>query len=381
VRSQVELLAEHVSKVVSASEAAQQRMEAWHLTASQARKQVARHAPCVESASLTQKQQRYIFFERDMAGFNNIRLQLQSMVAIAALTGRALALPPPGRIDHVKDPYFEFDFFDPAKLAKVVPVALHKQPDNSTLRVAQDLSQVDLRQLDEDRDWLFPMQSSRIQHFECLNLNTRDRAVAAHAVLHGVAFDQKFEQMASTDLSQLGLADKGEGKEGQGGGKNFNCVHVRRGDFKKFAPQFWMEDDQLSTKLQGLLAGSDRPVLVTSDAHPQLSLGARVVHASDAYDASSTDQTRLAVDMIMCSRAKDFVGSPLSTFTNGILELRRRHAMLAGETPLPATRFYAGAPDFAVRRDKCWNKQTTFEDVKACDAGENRCFAECSDRL
>merc|ERR1712087_1035799 len=117
------------------------------------------------------------------------------------------------------------------------------------------------------------MSRSRIQHFECLNLNRHDRARAAHAVLHGVAFDRKFEDMASADLERLGLAANGT-KDGK---SNFDCVHVRRGDFKQFAPQYWLEDNQLSEKLKSMFSG--KPVLVASDSRPELDLGTRVVHS------------------------------------------------------------------------------------------------------
>jgi len=315
-----------------------------------------------------------------------VRLQLESMVAIAAITGRTLVLPPPGHHDHVKDPYFEFDIFDAANLTKVIPVKIDMAPDDSVLRVNQELSQVDIRQLDKERDWLFPMQQSRIQHFECLKLNEHDQALAAHAVLRGVALEPKFEEMATSDLKKLGLADSAAG---------FDCAHIRRGDFKKFAPQFFLEDTQLAARLRDLSLGrGGRPVLVASDERPELELGTKVVHSSDAYEAGVPAQTRLLVDMVMCSRAEDFVGSPMSTFTNGILELRRRHALLAAHAggtteaallrtsdSLPATRLYAGEAEFASSQGTCWNKQTTFEALKSCQDDAPSCFTSCPDHF
>merc|ERR1719330_1984927 len=106
--------------------------------------------------------QRHIFFERDMAGFNNIKLQLQSMVAIAAITGRTLVLPPPGHADHMKEEpgYYEFEFFDAGALMKVVNISLTGVPDENTLKVEDDLHSVDIHKLDQDRDWFFSMAES-----------------------------------------------------------------------------------------------------------------------------------------------------------------------------------------------------------------------------
>lgn len=353
---------------LSAGVVAQSRMQVWYDAGVAANRGAAPDIPC--KSSLSQQKQRYIFFERDMAGFNNVKLQLQSMVALAAVTGRTLVLPLPGNIDHVKQPYFEFDFFDAANLTKAVPMELHKKPDKDTLHVEEMLSQVDVRKLDKGRDWLFSMWKSRIQHFECLNLNKHDRALAAHAVLHGVVFDRKFEETANTDLHALGLA-----------GKAYNCAHIRRGDFKSFAPQFYLTDAQMSDKVTEVFQGDHRPVLVASDERPELHVGAKVVHSSDAYDEKVNQQTRLALDMIMCSRAQEFVGSPMSTFTNGILELRRRNALLAGSAQAPATHLYAGAPEFEVKHDLCWNKQTTFEDITSCDKGAAACFTACPEHF
>jgi len=360
----------------AASAAARVRQQAWHRKGLEAHGEQPTPAKASKvCAALNQKAQRHIFFERDAAGFNNVRLQLESMVALAAVTGRTLVLPPPTQHDHIKDPYFEFDIFSAANLTKMVSVDVNKTADDKVQKVTQLLGDVELSSLDKERDWFFPAQQSRIQHFECLKLSDeKDRAVAANAVLHGVVFDQKYEQQATKDLEKLGLSSGEKEKAG------FNCAHIRRGDFKKFAPQYWMEDGKLSTKLKGMFGEAGRPVLLASDERPELDLGTKVLHTSDAYEKSDSDQTRLLVDMVMCSRADDFVGSPMSTFSNGILELRRRNAVLKGTAPSsrePPTRLYAGEPEF-TGTGMCWNKQTTFEAVKACEKDSSpSCFAAC----
>jgi len=351
---------------------AQLRMQTWFHEGTTANEgSLVRHAGCPANASLVAGTEKYIFFERDRAGFNNIKLQLESMVAVAAITGRTLVLPHPGQNAH-SSKYFEFDFFDAANLTGTIKVQLHKEPPKDALKVPKLLHDVNFNQLDKEKDWLFTEDNSRIQHFECLNLSDHDKAVAAHAVLHGVQFDRKFEKMANTSLAKLGLAS-------ENGEANFDCAHVRRGDFKSFASQYFLADDKLSSKLQSMLSGK-RPVLVVSDEKPSLSLKPKVVYSSDAYDKTTSAQTKVALDMIMCSRAAEFVGSPLSTFSNGILELRRKSALLKGQE-MPPTKLYAGTPDFQVEHGTCWNKQTTFAASSSCEKGAPACFSKCTGQM
>lgn len=342
------------------SEKDKRRMHAW---LQDGRAVTSRQKP---SRQHEQPQQHYIFFERDRAGFNNIKLQLQSMVAIAAITGRTLVLPPPAHEDHLKEAYYEFDFFDAANLSKAISVTLAREPGPDVLRVDKPLAEVDIRKLDGSKDWLFPEGESRIQHFECLNLNARDQAIAAHAVLHGCTYDHHLQEMASSNLEKLGFSADANNPD-------FDCVHVRRGDFKSFAKQFVKTDQELSAIFKEKLK-SKRVVLVVSDERPALDLGRTIRYADDSYAKDVSMQTRIAVDMLMCSRAKDFVGSPLSTFTNGIEELRRGHAALVSLAP-PATMLYAGDPEFNAN-GLCWNKQTTFEGLKGCDKGAAACFTD-----
>merc|ERR1719512_36956 len=149
------------------------------------------------------------------------------------------------------------------------------------------------------------MWDSRVQHFECLKLSQQDRARAAHAVLHGLVFDEKFEEMASSGLQKLNLSSPSLA-EGAKGEADFDCVHIRRGDFAHQYPSVLMDDAHMSSTLKGMLSG--RPVLVVSDESLNLDLGTSVVFAKDAYSEGDDEEARLAADMIMCSRAKDFIG-------------------------------------------------------------------------
>lgn len=323
-------------------------------------------------AEALQNDTKYIYFERDEAGFNNIRLQLESMVAIAAVTGRTLVLPPPGVSDHAGAAYYEFAFFDAAAFSSVVNMSLWREPDDQTFRVEEALAQVDLAELPDDQDWFFSNGGSRIQHFECLRMSDRQRAVAAYAVLHGLAMDHHLEEMASSNLQSLALADLNGG---------FDCVHIRRGDFRDAAPEHLMSDEDEARKISEMLP-DQRPLLVLSDEvgdeRPKLDLGRRILFANDAYVDDVSLETRAAVDMIMCSRGEDFVGTPGSTFTNGIFELRQRASKLQGGPEVGLRLFGQWLNEPRTEPDEgelCWNKVTTFRAISLCsNVSATSCF-------
>jgi len=312
------------------------------------------------------KPRRYIYYERDRAGFNNVKLQLQALVALAAISDRILVLPARSHIDHQSAYFFDFDFFDASEMSRLVDIAVGKGMDSHTFEVRTYLYALDWRTLPADKDWYFPHLNSRIQHFECMPLSRSDAAVAANAVLRGLPFDRHLEEMATAALTRLGIGPDVE----------FDAVHIRRGDFNSFAKHFMMTDAQLTKKLQDKLHGKGRPVLVASDERLKIDVGgSKVVYASDAYSDEHAF-TRVAVDMIMSSRAATFVGTPMSTFTNGIFELRKRKIMLQGAKIDPNLTVYAGSSK-TTGQGTCWDKVTTFEAEAKCEKGVARCLRPC----
>jgi hypothetical protein len=73
-------------------------------------------------------ERKYVTFEPDMAGFNNIRMQMETVLVFAAVTGRTLVLPPEQGIYLMdkdtkdKNSHSLVDFYPLDKLGSVLPV-------------------------------------------------------------------------------------------------------------------------------------------------------------------------------------------------------------------------------------------------------------------
>merc|ERR1719469_635192 len=98
-----------------------------------------------------------------------------------------------------------------------------------------------------DKDWTFSSQATRGIHFECLNFDKPQRAVAAQAVM-GLRFKKELRDGALRRLGALGLKRR-----------QFIAVHLRRSDFR--APGTAAKAAEAVRKL-----ASSGPVLLSSNA-------------------------------------------------------------------------------------------------------------------
>lgn len=52
------------------------------------------------------EEEKYVTLQNDPAGFNNIRLTVESAVSFALATGRTFVIPPPFKVFHMDNSYF-----------------------------------------------------------------------------------------------------------------------------------------------------------------------------------------------------------------------------------------------------------------------------------
>jgi len=319
---------------------------------------------------------RRIFFERDAAGLSNGRLQLESLLTVAAITGRQLVLPPPSSVHHLSKPFHESDVWSMSDLCRHVDLAL--QQDQQEARQADRL-QVPLADVTFDAegkpsansglgagDWLFPMGHSRIQHFECLRLATPEqRQKAAQVVRDSLDLDRRYHAGARRTLRRLGLTP------GQ-----YVAVHIRRGDFAAFRPSTQTSGQSLAATSQGLCQAGGVPLVLASDASARDvvfrefagACSVLVKVTSEAFDEDDDDLTRAAIDLLVCAWAKTFVGTPESTFSTTIMGLRAR-ANLADASVDATPRFLLdGKINLTERTGMCWSKPTSYDAIRHPEA-------------
>lgn len=105
----------------------------------------------------------------------------ESLVAIAAVTGRELVIPGRTTIEHMAhEKFHEFDVYSKEALKKVIniselsPEVDYREADRpeeakQAAILTKHLNEHDvLQDLPADRDWCFLAKDARITHFECL---------------------------------------------------------------------------------------------------------------------------------------------------------------------------------------------------------------------
>ncbi|CAE8610631.1 unnamed protein product [Polarella glacialis] len=268
---------------------------------------------------------RKLYYERDLAGFSNVRLQFESMVAITAAFRRELVIAPPTPLAHVENATFqEFDAYSKDALGKVIQFSMGQEQScpPHALKLKSNLAIADLwRDLDQDQDWCFGMWESRVQHFECLpHMSDGDYARMAWAVFNGLQFNQNVIEDSRRALQLMGL---------QPG--HYIAAHIRRGDFQNVEPQVVRSGVEFDQVLNEYVKGM--PLLVITDALPGDQLFQEITAHSKATHVvfPSTELPRPAntlhdalMDVLFAAQASDFFGTPASTFANTISLLRTK---------------------------------------------------------
>jgi len=280
------------------------------------------------------KEGRRLYYWRDNAGFSNVRLQFETMVATAAAFNRTLMIPPPSKIAHLNEPFRETNAWKEEALARTISISLLNSSDWPPAKQKwcpdgaysiQKLTKVSLASLPEDKDWCFGQFETRIYHFECLDgLSAEQQKLAETAVFNGLQIQDQYAEAARRDLNRLGLTHR-----------EFVAAHLRLGDFEQI--HHWTVQDFTPTLNE--YAKGQPLLIVTDDATGKL-----VEQIRESTQASQVRSTAELVgrerftlqgaltDMLLCSMAGTFVGSPGSTFSNTIDQLRKKASICQAKT-------------------------------------------------
>jgi len=299
-----------------------------------------------------------VYFERDSAGLSNLRLQLESMLAICKVFGRFLVLPPAQNIHHLTEPFHESLLWSMQHLSSHVPVVLgpEGQPPDDALEIREQISSFRLQSLPTDAHWYFTKEASRIQHFETLLLPDHKKIDAARCIFDSFELSPCHHAAALSLLRKAGVEKY-----------RYVSVHLRRGDFRTFRPQGQKSAEDIVQTLAPHVKG--KWVVIASDAEKddseveklKLVPGAsKTVMVSQLYEDGTDLLAKAAVEMLICRWGEKFLGTQDSTFTNGILAMRRKDSMTIRKD-LDASPLLLFDAEPTHRCDGvCWNKLTHY---------------------
>lgn len=336
---------------------------------------------------------RYVTFDLDQGGLNNVRLVFEYVAVIAAITGRTLVLPPAQGwylLDHGPkhrpggEGQTSFsDLFDIPSLRKVVPVITSEQfiaeahqhlgipaefkqadvfgadsgdgqqrwkrwllenaevmegwnpystliclPDIDRVQSACDLPElyIDGRQMIEFTPW---SQAAPLLHFPCDNQHRSLGPVATmlaatdkrlprltrRLIKHHIRWHPRIFELASRYVEQLTPY-------------GYDAIHIRRNDFqykqtRGAAQEIWHNISSLLDE--------DRPLYVATDetddeflgvfrSHKQVVTWSDLVRAVD--DCQPPEKYTGPIEQLICTGARRFMGTELSTFSSYIVRLR-----------------------------------------------------------
>jgi len=302
-----------------------------------------------------------VYFDRDRAGLSNLRIQLESLLAICKAFGRFLVLPPPQFIAHLDDPYHESIFWSMSHLSSHVPIVLGSEsaPPDDAYEVQRQISSFELDELPRDSHWYFTNEVSRIQHFETLKLPKIKREEAARCVFESFELHPSHHAAATRLLQKVGVTRYA-----------YVAVHLRKGDFRNFRPQWYKSAEEIAQGLASHTRG--KIVLILSDAAKDDSEieklktvpGAlQTVLVSQMHEVTTDLVVNAAVDMLIGRWSENFLGTSDSTFTNGIFCMRTKDS-LTTKKGLDATPLllFDVKPLFDCQ-GLCWNKITHFDNA------------------
>jgi hypothetical protein len=271
---------------------------------------------------------RVIRFDWDPGGWNNIRMQVEVLVCLAARYDRALILPEPddwylipGGHSHL------FDYFDEAAFRAAVPVLPADTHVNNEWEVPAKLASINTVRLNREayqchqgrESWYFP-RTTRM--FGCFSSVLGSNAQHYNLVNKAFRLRSDLLDKATRLLQDHGLEPGG-----------YLAAHIRRGDFQQTVMRY-LSTVEIIESLRRHGADIAGTVLIVSDEYDEELLDAcrRQGWETVCWATQSIGDERFAgvLDMLACCLAWRFVGTNLSTFSTGIIQWRGYISQVTG---------------------------------------------------
>lgn len=317
---------------------------------------------------LPQKNQQFKFYEpvsdmalyaeRDLGGWNNIRMGYEVEVCLAYKYRRRMGMPRKARFYLVDTPAISiFDFYDEEHFKAVIPTVDYygadgklgdsdKKIEGEVFPVPKEFSITDqvktrksLDELPVDKHWHFADSrggGTRIfeQYTELVDFQPKE----VYIKLIHQAFRMRKDIVDKTIamLLQHGLQPYG-----------YNAIHVRRNEFQ-YKDVRHVSIQKIFDHIKPYIR--DQPLLIVSDEYSAdlikiMERAASRVVMWKCDGKCAPDQ--LSIDMLAGVPAKRFFGSPLSTFSAGIAQWRHRcHPATQIQHTMPYTQDMAALPSW-----------------------------------
>jgi len=284
---------------------------------------------CKKSSKYICNESKYIFYQRERGGFNNVRIAFEDLVALAILTDRILIIPKKSNIDHITQKVDEFSFYSKKCLEKYVccmseSKALNILKTNKLTDIpwgtngTNSKNQITIKDLEKNKShkiWRFTHNRRLFIHFFCFinKLSNTLKNKVVNGLVGGLKFREKYIKLAARFLHKVDIVKP----------FSYNAIHIRRGDFKDFNKDREISDKQLIENIKYKFSNKI-PLLIISDDLPK---GLKAVLLKSNYDIRIITNNMEKIkkfmgDFLACVLAKKFVGTDGSTFSTGIMHYR-----------------------------------------------------------
>lgn len=283
---------------------------------------------------------RRVYFTRGTKSLHHVRMQLEALVALCAITHRHLVLPAPSKVGEIEE-FHELNVWSGLSLQKVIKISSDDTAP-SDAHVASAPFWPNFHSLPQDRDWWFEAGAFAEQRFVCLPLSNQDAAVATAAVFQGLRLDNSYVDMA------MGLLEKHHLKPGAYIGLHLGAS----GSDLRGATVQSVQHLTNATAGMAVLLASD--VSIDDPLLQDLARTHVVVPIERLYKSAWDSMTRVVVETLLLAFAYMFVGTPSDPKTLGVQQLRVQAFWRNGDVDLK-DRFFRDPPG-----DDACEHQATF---------------------